>query len=65
MIILQTRSGETVRMRNGEPFTYSTRALADGGRRILSGVRGESLRIVELQAAPGSAAKTARVKAAR
>lgn len=47
MFHLTTRAGALVLMRDGEPFTYSSRHLAGMGARYLSGHERGQLSIVE------------------
>ena len=39
MFKLEDASGTTIKMKNGKPFLYSTKALAQQGKRILEGER--------------------------
>lgn len=47
MFVLLTKTGKLALMRNGEPFIYSSRALADLGKSILTEHRKEPLRVKE------------------
>lgn len=40
MFVLVDRFGVMARMRSGSPFVYSSRALAEGGKRALQAVPG-------------------------
>lgn len=47
MFHLVDRDGTPALMRNGEPFTYTTRELAQSGARIVSQQLGRLLKVVE------------------
>jgi hypothetical protein len=47
MYTLKDADGATVNQKNGEPFTYFNRTLAEIGKRVLEGERRVRLTIVE------------------
>jgi hypothetical protein len=46
MFTLQTKNGQPVLMRDGSPFTYSTRELANLGKRLLDADRKDVFTVV-------------------
>lgn len=46
MFTLQTEDGQTLLMRNGKPFEYSTRQLAKLGKRFIELERKITLKVV-------------------
>lgn len=47
MYILKNKEGYTLKTKNGSPFVYSQRWLADLGKRILEKERDEKLYVVK------------------
>lgn len=47
MFNLRTKDGSTVNMKNGSPFTYTTRVLAELGRSVLEADRKAVFQVVK------------------